>query len=125
MTRLLLLILALSMFGMAECPRTAPVYSVNITSATTTAIVSGQPGKKILVWEIVLENNHASTDVTVTFKDGSTAINGAGQLLKAGGGSWVRGCDGGSAFYTANGNDLNLTTSAAGTISGYIKYTIE
>lgn len=111
--------------GGGNCPKNAPAFSVNITSATTTLIVAGQPGKKVYVWQFFLENNHASTDVTVTWKDGSTALNGAGNLLKAGGGSWVHMCSGTVAFSTSNGGDLNLTTSAAGTISGQIQYTVE
>lgn len=111
--------------GGNNCPKNAPAFSVNITSATTTLIVAGQPGKKVYVWQFFLENNHASTDVTVTWKDGTTALNGAGNLLKAGGGSWVHMCSNTAAFATSNGGDLNLTTSAAGTISGQIQYTVE
>lgn len=106
------------------CPRAVPPTQVSISSATTTLISSGQPGKRIYIWQFAIENNHATTDVTVTLKDGTTALNGAGNLLKAGGGSYVHDCSG-TAIPLTVGNDLNLTTSAAGTISGFIQYTIE
>jgi hypothetical protein len=106
------------------CPRAIAPTQVSISSATTTLIVAGQPGKHIYIWQFALENNHASTDVTVTLKDGTTALNGAGNLLKAGGGAYVHDC-GGTAIPLTLGNDLNLTTSAAGTISGFIQVSIE
>ncbi len=125
MKKLLLLLLLCSLPAFAQCKKSAPSVSVNITTATTTLIVAGQPGKHIYVWQFVLENNHASTDDTVTFKTSSTSLHGAGQLLKAGGGAWVQNCTNLAPFVTNLGDDLNLTTSAAGTISGYIQFTVE
>lgn len=123
MKKLLLLCLLLSAgaFAQSGCPRSAPSYSVNISSATTTEIVAAQPGKKIYVIAFVLEDNHATTDVTVTLKSGTTALNGAGQLIKAAGGSWSHDCSK-PAFVTAAGSAFNLTTDAAGTLSGIIWY---
>lgn len=123
---LFLLLLCSSLaWGQAGCRKTAPAYSVNISGATTTTIVTGEPGKKIYVWQFSLENNHATTDVTVTWESNSTALNGAGNLLKANGGSWVQPCSGMAKYVTNTGESLNFVTSAAGTISGDIQYSVE
>lgn len=122
---LILLLCSLPAFAQSGCKKSSPSYSANITTATTTEIVAAQPGKRIYVWQFALENNHASTDDTVTFKSASTSLHGAGQLLKAGGGAWVQACSELAPFVTVAGEALNLTTSAAGTISGYIQYTVE
>lgn len=111
--------------GADACPLNPTPISVNITTATTTLLLAGTPAKKIYVWQFVLENNHATVDTLVTIKDGTTALNGGGQLLKAAGGAWTQPCSGTAFFITSTGADLNLTTSAAGTISGQIQVTIQ
>ncbi len=121
------LILVLLLLGMAfaECRTSVQNVGLNITTATDTTVIAGQPGKKIYVWQFAMENNHASTDVTVTVKDGSAALNGGGNVLKAGGGAWMGHCSGTAYFATQPGNSLVITTSAAGTISGSVQYSYE
>jgi hypothetical protein len=124
MRKLILLAFLLSGFAFGQCPRSAPSVSVSISSATDTTIVSGTPGKKIYVWQFALENNSAA-DVTVVWKDGTTAKNGAGNLLKSGGGAWTRVCGGMAFIYASPGADLVITTSGTGTLDGKIDYTVE
>lgn len=102
--------------------RSAPSVVVNVTSAADTTLVPGKPGHRIHVWKGVLVNKHASQDVEVTFKCGSYVMHGA-ILLKANGGSWTLPFDGMDWMDCAAGGDLVLTTSAAGSVQGLVKFT--
>jgi hypothetical protein len=104
--------------------RTAPSVTASISSATTTKLVPGETGKIIRVWKFALQNTHATTDCSITLKSGTTALSGV-HLLTAAGGSFALPYDGMSWYDTAQGEDLNLTTSAGGTIVGHVKYTVE
>jgi hypothetical protein len=111
---------------MASARTVSPISIVNVSSATDTTLVAAQPGYKVRVWQIALQNTHASTDVTVTFKSnaGGTAISGA-YLLKAGGGAITLQFTDMAWFTTAKGEALTVTTSAAGVITGTVNYSIE
>jgi hypothetical protein len=88
--------------------------------------VAAQPNYKVRAWQIVLQNTHATTDVTVTFKSqaGGTAISPA-FLVKAAGGSVTLPFTDMAWFTSAKGEALTVTTSAAGTIVGSVNYSIE
>jgi hypothetical protein len=111
---------------MASSPRIVPTVIVNVSSATDTTLVAAQPGQKVRVWQLALENTHASTDCSVTFKSstGPTAISGT-YLLKAGGGAITLQYTEMAWFNSNLGDGLVLTTSAAGTITGTVNYSIE
>lgn len=105
--------------------QTAASVGVNITTNTDTTLVAGQPGKIIKVWQLCLENIHATTDDTLTFKSNATAINGGGFLLKAAGGGLTMQFTQMAWMCTAPGDPLVLTTSAAGTITGIVLFSVE
>lgn len=105
-------------------PQSSSKAIVNITTATTTTIVAGQPGRRIYIWQFFFVNGHASTDVSVTLNEGSTAISGA-YLIKAAGGSHSGLCSGLAWASTAPGDSFTITTSAAGSLQGTVYYTIE
>lgn len=102
---------------------TLDAYVAAISSATTTEIVPAVPGRRIRVFQFMLENKHASTDTDITFKSATTAISGA-FIIKNSGGSITGNYTGCAWFKTAPGEALNLTTSAAGNIVGQIQYDI-
>lgn len=111
---------------MASSARVTPVSVVSISSATDTTLVAAQPGFKVRVWQFVLQNTHATTDVTVTFKSnaGGTAISGA-HLLKAAGGSFALPYSEMAYYTSASGEALTITTSAAGVVAGTVNYSVE
>ena len=111
---------------MAVTRTIVPISIVGISSATDTTLVVAQPNYKVRVWQLALQNTHAATDVTVTFKSnaGGTAMSGA-YLLKAGGGAITLQYTDMAWFTTAKGEALTITTSAAGVITGTVNYTIE
>lgn len=108
-----------------QLPNDLKLYSANITTATDTTIDAGKQDGRICVWQLCLENNHATVDGTLTFKDNATAMNGAGFLLKAAGGNLTLPHSDMPWFKCTKGNPLVLTTAGAATISGFIQYSIE
>jgi PIN domain nuclease of toxin-antitoxin system len=100
-----------------------PNALVSVSSATTTEVVPAQPGKKIRVWQFELQNKHATTDMDVTFKSATTAIDAAFTVYAKG--NYGRSASDVAYFTTASGEALNITTSAAGTLVGRVGYTID
>lgn len=95
---------------------------VDMSTATTTAIVAATTGKKIKVVSYTLVGGGATN---VTWKSATTALTGAIPLIAstvvAVGGQQ----DGGHVLETAAGEALNLTNSAAVQVSGHVSYFVE
>lgn len=91
---------------------------VNVSTATTTAIIAGVSGQAIEVMEIML---YTDTSMDLELFDGTKSLTG---LLK----SWPAAqgfffpYTGEPHFSLTPGAALNLVTSAAGQVSGFIRY---
>lgn len=91
---------------------------VNVSTAATTAIIAGVSGQAIEVMEIML---YTDTSMDFEILDGTKSLTG---LLK----SWPAAqgfffpYTGEPHFALTPGAALNLTTSAVGQVSGFIRY---
>ena len=93
---------------------------VNISTATTTAIVAAVTGQSIRMYRILLV---AGGTVNVTFKDGSTALTGAMPLVANEG--FVLDYQTQAWFVTSSGAALNLTTDANVNLTGTVWYLVQ
>lgn len=130
MKRLLTLILVLftlPALATAQC-RKATKASISITGTGDATVLAsslaGGGSDKIYVWQFFVVNGHASQDVNITLKEGSTSISGA-YLLKAAGGSHQAPCTGTPWAVVPNGSAFIINTDASGTIKGTVYYTVE
>lgn len=97
-----------------------PNAVINVNTATTTVIVAAPTSPafiRVLGWERL-----AGGTVNVTFKDGTTALEGP-MPLAAQAGDVVVDEDG--VFDCTPGNALQMTTDAAVQVSGHVKYAIK
>lgn len=105
--------------------RTVQKVSISEVTVGDRLIVAAQgAGKKIRILYLSLQNTGAA-DNTLIFKDGATAINGAGFLLKAGGGSYTFDSAGLADLPLAANAAFNINLSAASQISGFALYIVE
>ena len=92
--------------------------AVSVTTATTTALIAGVAGAVIEVLEIML---YTDTSMDLELFDGSLSLTG---LLKA----WPANqgfffpFTGEPHFKLTAGSSFQLTTGAAGQVSGFIRY---
>lgn len=97
--------------------------AVDISTATTTAVVAAVTGKRIVVYNYTLVNGVA-TGQSVQFKSGTTALTGVIQLPLAVGGGLApsSGSELTCLFATARGEALNLVSTAATQFGGSVAY---
>jgi hypothetical protein len=91
---------------------------LSIASIGTHTLVAGASGKRIAVYELMLYNV-ASQDLEL--KDGSNSLTGPLTSFPATSGMLLHNC-GEPHFILSPGEDLNLTTSAADQVSGFLLY---
>jgi hypothetical protein len=108
----------------AQCPQNAQRVAVNLTGTGDNTIVASDPNRQIRVWQFFMVNTHASTDVNITWKEGSTSTSGA-YVLKAGGGAHSEPCSGTPWAIVPVGSAFVLNTSASGSIQGTFYYTYQ
>ena len=89
--------------------------SVDISTATTTAVVAAVAGKRIVVTNLVLSFASGQTGV---WKSGSTVLSGPFAE------SYSTGDNELGILETAIGEALNLTTSAAVAVAGHLTYVL-
>lgn len=123
---ILLLILTSTCFAASEgvCPKGVTRAAISITGTGDATVVTADANRVIYVWQFFMVNGHASTDVNITLKEGSTSISGA-YLLKAAGGAHTAPCTGTPWAIVPIGSSFIINTSASGTIKGEIEYTAE
>lgn len=121
-----LLILVSTCFAASEgvCPKGVTRAAISITGTGDATVITGDASRPTYVWQFFMVNGHASTDVNITLKEGSTSISGA-YLLKAAGGSHTGPCTGTPWAIVPAGSNFVINTSASGTIKGEIEYTQE
>lgn len=93
--------------------------SINISSATTTAVIAARAGYVTRVYKMIMTVGAAQT---VDIKDGSTSLTG-GPLGFASSGIVNLHMDQTPWFTTTAGTALNFTTTTTGQTSGRIYYT--
>jgi len=102
-----------------------PTAKIDISTATTAAIVSAVPGRTIRVMQYTLI---ANDEVVVTWKSGTTAITGPITLIKGTPLVALTGTDGyGSSIpllESSLSEALNLTLNGAVQVSGHITYEV-
>lgn len=101
--------------------KTTVSVGVNISTATTTAVIAAQPGYKIKVVGIILFS--AGTN-TVTLKRGTTALCGQFDLVAQSGFTMNIG-ENTPILETAVNEAFNITTTAATQLSGVVVYFLE
>jgi len=87
--------------------------SINVATATTTAVVAAVAGFRIVVTNLVLSQASGQTCI---WKSGSTILSGP--IVE----SYSTGDNELGILETAIGEALNLTTSAAVQVSGHLTY---
>lgn len=90
---------------------------VNITTATTTAVIAGVAKKTIRIHGYAIM---AGDTNNVTLKDGTTALTGPFPLAAQAGAVAPYAQDG--WFDLTQGNAFNITTDAAHVLSGHVRY---
>jgi hypothetical protein len=93
--------------------------SININTATTTAVVSAENGMVTRLYKMVL---NCGASQTLDIKNGSTSLTG-GVLTFAAGGGIALDFDGTPWFTTSGSAALNFVTTTTGQLSGRIYYT--
>lgn len=96
---------------------------VDVSAIANTTVVTGIPGKRIIVFGYVLINGVATAQ-SIVFKSGTTALSGVKQLpLSVGGGIVAAPGDASLCYFlTAPGDNLVLTTTAATQVGGHVAY---
>ena len=120
----LLLFACLASFAHAQCPTNAQPAVVNLTGTGDNTVIAADSSRQIRVWQFFMDNTHASTDVNVTWKSGSTAISGAYLLVHAGG-AHSEPCTGTPWAIIPVGSAFVLNTSASGSIQGTVYFTYQ
>lgn len=92
--------------------------TVNITTATTTAIVSATASQTTKVYRMML--NFAAAQ-TLDIRSASTSLVGAPMTFAPGSGL-ILDFSGTPWFVTASNEALNFVTSTTGTITGWVDY---
>lgn len=87
--------------------------SIDISSATTTAIVAAVAGKHIVVLNVVIT---VASGQTIVWKRGTTALSGA--IAE----SYTAGDAHAGLFETGPDEALNLTTTSVDQVSGHLTY---
>lgn len=100
-------------------PLSGPRVSINLSTSGDHTVIAGVASEEIRIYKLIL---WAGSAVTVIFKDGSTAINGAGFSFGASQGFAYDGDT--QPLVLGAGNDfvLNLNTNA--TVTGWAYYAI-
>lgn len=89
--------------------------SVSIATATTTAVVAAQTGKRIVLVNVVLT---VASGQTIVWKSGTTVLSGA---IESG---YTAGDSNAGLLETAPGEALNITTTSTGAVRGHITYVV-
>jgi len=92
---------------------------INISSATTTAVIAAVSGQKIRIYSLVL---WAAAADTVVLKDGTTTINGAGFNFATQQGVHLKMEQ--RPLQLTAGQAFNITTSTTGPLIGWVEYTV-
>lgn len=92
--------------------------TINITTATTTAVVSATASQTTRVLRMML--NFAATQ-TLDIRSASTSLVGAPMTFATGGGV-VLDFQGSPWFVTATNEALNFVTTTTGAITGFVDY---
>lgn len=93
--------------------------TVNISTATTTAVVAGTAAQTVRVYKIMLNVANAQT-LNIT-SSGGTSLSGAAMTFGAGGGL-VLDFDGAPWFTTVSAEGLSFVTTTTGVITGVVYY---
>jgi hypothetical protein len=94
-----------------------------ISGAGTVELVAAQPGFKIVVWEALVTNSHATTVTLVTLKIGASTPSLTHAAAAAGGGWRAGGLR--PVFKTDENTALNAESSAAATVQLTVWYSLE
>lgn len=98
---------------------------ISFSTSGDQTVIAGVTGRRLRIWAITIENTDATTDTTIVFKDGTTALNGTGVLLTGGGGSYELGTLQGVNYVyesAAQGNAFVINSSAAVAVTGRVWY---
>lgn len=93
--------------------------TVNITTATTTAVVAGTASQFVRVYRIML--NIAATQTLNIISSGGSSLTGAAMSFAANGGL-VLDFDGEPWFTTLTGEGLSFITTTTGAVTGIVYY---
>ena len=102
----------MSLVGKEGPPKRAVI---DISTATTTAIVAAVSGKRIVVVNLVI---YVGSGQTIVWKSGTTALSGPI------GASYTAGDAYDGLIETVAGEALNLTTTAAAVVAGHLTYVL-
>ena len=91
---------------------------INVTAAATTPIIAGVTGQRIEVMEVFL---YTDTQMALQFQDGTYDLSGLLNGWPANSGFFFP-FTGQPHWGLQKGNSLNLTTGAAGQVSGFVVY---
>lgn len=103
---------------MREAPAGLQEAVININTATDHDLVAGVSGQVIKIWKLFFR---ANGDLTVTIKDGATALTGAMDFAQ--GGSFTLPKDTDPWFTLAANSPFRLTVAQAVQLSGRVYYT--
>jgi hypothetical protein len=98
--------------------------SISFSASGDQTIVAANSDRQIVIWQFFLVNSDASTDTSITLKDGSTSKSGA-YLLKANGGSHTAPCTGTPWLVTTAGSAAVFNSSAAANVRGTVYWSYQ
>lgn len=98
--------------------------SQNLTASGDNVAIAADPSKRIYVWQFFLVNAHATTDVSIVLKEGTTVISGA-YLLKAAGGAHSESYTGMPWAICPVNTAFNINLSATSSVQGTVYFTYE
>ena len=114
----------LSQLAAAQCPKITQRAAISITGTGDATVITGDANRTTYVWQWFMVNGHASVDVNVTLKEGSTSTSGAYLLVHAGG-AQTTPCSGTPWAIIPAGSNFVINTSASGSLQGTVYYTKE
>jgi hypothetical protein len=95
---------------------------INIASSGDNTVITPNADQRVIIWKMWIVGNGA---VNLTFKDGSTALNGSAIHLTADGSSMTFPFDGEPYWFTSTaGNAFKINLSGAVQVNGRIYYTL-
>lgn len=115
---------AVGQTAVGQCPKVTQRAAISITGTGDSTVIASDPSRLIYVWQFFVVNGHATQDVNVTLKEGTTAKSGAYLLVHLGG-AQTAPCSGTPWAIVPAGSAFVMNTDASGTLKGEVYYTME